>query len=65
MKSDVKKKLRILMAERGLNQRGLAQVTGLTEAIISMTVNGKYIPSADQQGRIAQALKTKSTEIFG
>ena len=58
---------RILLAirERGIRQRDLARIIGISETIISRIVNGIYNPDEILKSRIAKALKRKPEELFG
>lgn len=57
---------RLLLAirERGIRQRDLARIIGISETIISRVVNGVYNPDAVLKSRIAKALKRKQEELF-
>ena len=58
---------RVLVAirERGIRQRDLARIVGISETIISRVVNGIYNPDEVLQARIAKVLKRKPEELFG
>jgi transcriptional regulator with XRE-family HTH domain len=58
--------MRILLAirERGMRQRDLARIIGISESNISRVVNGIYNPDAVLQSQIAKALKCKPEKLF-
>ena len=56
-------RLRALRVERGLTQRDVAAVSGLTDAYISNVENGFAVPSLTTVLRLAVALGCKVTEL--
>lgn len=58
-------RLMSLMKARGMTQRQLSEVTGLTEAAISRYISGKRTPRALTIGIIANALNVTSDELIG
>ena len=49
----------------GMTQRMLADKVGTTEVTISRYVNGERIPKASVMVKIAEVLKTTTTELMG
>lgn len=56
--------LLVAIAKSGLRQQDLAKKAGVSRAVISMSVNGRYIPSKTHQQTIAKALNRPVAEIF-
>jgi len=50
--------------EKGLTQKAIAQETGISEAYLSMLINGKYIPTEFEKKNIADFLGYKQEELF-
>ena len=55
----------VALAESGMKQKDLAEKAGVSRAIISMALNGRYIPSPEHMHRIASALNSTPQELFG
>lgn len=58
-------KLLVSLAESGMRQKELAKKAGVSRAVISMTLNGRYIPSPVHMEKIAGALNSTTKELFG
>ncbi len=56
-------KLKMMLAEAGMNQAQLAKKIGVSEAVISYIVRGKREPSERVTKRIADVLGVKPNEI--
>lgn len=56
--------LRRAIFENGSTQREVAAKSGLHESIISLIVNGRYLPDDQQRIKIAHALGRYENEIF-
>ncbi len=56
--------LRRAILENGCTQREVAAKSGLHESIISLIVNGRYLPDDQQRIKIANALQRHQNEIF-
>ena len=50
--------------ERSKTQRLVSKETNIPEAVLSMIVNGKYIPDENQKREIAKALSYKVEDLF-
>jgi len=61
-KKNIRLKKRLL--DVGKTQKKLAHDTGIGESWISLIAAGRYIPTTDQQIRIADALECQPEEIF-
>ena len=61
MKID-KRKVRIILAEQGLNQRALAKKMGVSEAYVSNTISRNY-PKIETVENMANALGKKVEDI--
>lgn len=53
------------MIDLDLNQRELARISGMDAGRISMTINRKYRPTAEEWERIARALDAPVEELRG
>lgn len=53
-----------LMAEKGLNQPGLAKNSGIPRDQISRYCNGHSLPGAKNQDRLAKALGVSRTDLL-
>lgn len=60
-----KTKLKIVLFERGIKHRWLAEQAGIKEQTISDIVNGKRRPTLDNALKIAKALGVSVEELFG
>ncbi len=62
-----RKNLQLIMAlaESEMKQKDLAEKAGVSRAIISMALNGRYVPSPEHMHRIACALDSTAQELFG
>jgi transcriptional regulator with XRE-family HTH domain len=56
--------LRLAILENGCTQREIAAKAGIHESIISLVVNGRYIPDERQRRNIAIALGRYEDELF-
>jgi transcriptional regulator with XRE-family HTH domain len=56
--------IRIKLAELGMTQRGLARLTGIPEAHLSMIISGRMIPTSIQEETIGNALGCRVSELF-
>ncbi len=56
--------LRNAIFASGLTQRFVAKQAGVPEAVLSMIVNGKYLPDDLEKLRIAQVVGKSETELF-
>lgn len=65
MTSSIGARLTILMKERGMSQKQLAEATSLTPAAVSRYVNGERVPRAITIAALAKALDVKSADITG
>ena len=54
-----------LMKQNGINQKELAQKSGVTESAMSYYVRGDRTPRSDVLTRIANALKTTTDYLLG
>lgn len=57
-------KLRSAIFEIEKTQRWLSRETGISEAIISMVINGRYNLDSAQKSRVAEALGKLEGNIF-
>ena len=57
-------KLKLELWLRGQTQRELAERSGLNESVISLILNGRYLPDSIQRARIADALQKPEKEVF-
>lgn len=53
------------MTARGIKQKELAELTGISKSMISEYVNGKYEPKQDNIFKIAKALNVKESWLMG
>ena len=58
-------KVLVARKERDINQRDLAERTGISQADISRIERGGWIPPADIQDKLAEALGTTASALFG
>lgn len=58
------KKLRVLLAERGLTQIALAACLGISPASLSYWMKGHYRPPKEAQERIARFFGIQMDELF-
>ncbi len=65
MPASIGAKLTILLRERGMSQKELAEATNLTPAAVSRYVNGERVPRAITIAALAKALGVKPTDITG
>ena len=56
--------LRHMMKKSGINQAELSDLSGLTEASVSMLMNGQRSPALETIVKIRKALPFKYDEIF-
>lgn len=57
-------RIKEVMAERELTQRGLASMAGLTQKSISLYVNGRREPPLESLYQIAKALNVKGSDLI-
>lgn len=65
MQTSAGARLKALMKERGMNQKQLAEATGLTPAAVSRYVNGERTPRAITVAAMAKALGVEPADITG
>lgn len=58
-------RLTLLLRQRGLSQKDLAESTGLTPAAISRYVNGERMPRAIVLAKIAKTLGVQTEDLTG
>lgn len=58
-------RIKTAMRERGLNQRLLAQKTGVTEQSISRYINGQRTPNVKVMGKLSIALNASPGYFYG
>lgn len=58
-------RLSALLNQRGLSQKDLAELTGLTPAAISRYISGARTPRAIVVAKIAKALEVQPDELVG
>jgi transcriptional regulator with XRE-family HTH domain len=61
---DKNRNLVLALMDNRFTQRELARRSGVHETRLSLIVNGRLIPSENEAGRIAQALKRKPLDLF-
>lgn len=59
-----KEKVALFMMKERLNQRQLAQISGLSQSTINLILLHKRRPNTATIGRLANALKVDPTEIL-
>ena len=64
MEKKISKKIRELRKAKGLDQKTLAQRTGLNRSYISLLENGKKTAAVSSLSRIANALGVRLGEFF-
>ena len=57
-------KLKKILFEQDISQRDLARSSGIHESIISMIVNGKYLPDDLQMQKISRVIGLDPEVIF-
>ena len=62
---DIRKSIKVSMAVTDINQKELAELTGLTEATISNIINGKNSPSMRTIEKIANAFQISVDGLLG
>lgn len=60
----LKNKIKTLRQNKGLTQKGLAEMIGTTQNTISSIETGQYSPTAYLSGLICVALETKWEDVF-
>jgi transcriptional regulator with XRE-family HTH domain len=65
MNRKINTELKKILIDRGLTQRELARATGMHEVTLSLIIRGVYVPSGDQQERIARILGKDTKFLFG
>jgi transcriptional regulator with XRE-family HTH domain len=64
-KAIVSANLKRLVADRGMTQRELADLTGYGVMTINDAINGRKMPGGGLVANLAEALKTTADEILG
>lgn len=59
------RRIEVLLKKRGMNQKGLAELIGVTEATISRYVTGERLPKSAILANMATALHTTSDYLLG
>ncbi len=62
---ELKERIKMLMEERRLNQKDLANLSGITEASMSKYLSGERTPRIDVIVNIANALHVTVDELIG
>jgi len=57
--------LRHVLAQKGWTSRKLAEVTRLSQATISLLINGHHKPHLSTKKLIAEALGVEASDLFG
>jgi transcriptional regulator with XRE-family HTH domain len=57
-------RLRLKLLEKGLTQREVARKAGMTEGLMSLIVNGRFIPDEQQKEKIAKAVGLPEVDLF-
>lgn len=57
-------KFKTLILEKGIKQRHIAKKSGINECIISLIVNGRYMPDKLQRTKIAKAMRMTENDLF-
>jgi len=57
-------KLKMVILGKGIKQRHIAKKSGINECIISLIVNGRYVPDKIQRAKIAKAMLVPEDELF-
>jgi transcriptional regulator with XRE-family HTH domain len=65
IKDIISKRLNILISENNINQRELAEKTGISEVTISRYINGQRIPTVENLVRIAKVFNVSTDYIVG
>ena len=65
MKAKHNRDLKILMMDLRMNQTALAEKSGVPRSTLNAIVNGRLVPSDQQEEKIAAAVGKSSEEIFG
>ena len=61
----VQERIKMLMEERGLTQKELANLSGITEASMSKYLSGERTPRIDVIVNLANALHVTTDELIG
>ena len=62
---NVRKAIKISMAQTEINQKKLSELSGISETTISNTVSGKSSPSILTLSRLAKAMGLSYSELVG
>lgn len=62
---ELNERLKMLMKEKGLNQKELAKISGITEASMSKYLSGERTPRIDVIVNLANALQVTTDELIG
>lgn len=62
--AEVTNRIKILRAEKGMTQEGLAEKTGVTRQTIIAIEKGKYVPSLELAFKICGVFNKKIEEVF-
>lgn len=65
IKDIISKRLNILISENNINQRELAEKTGISEVTISRYINGQRIPTVENLVRITKVFNVSTDYIVG
>jgi len=57
-------RLKFAIFEEGLTQKEVARRAGLDPAIISLIINGRYVPDSIQRAKIVKVLNKNESELF-
>jgi transcriptional regulator with XRE-family HTH domain len=57
-------KLRLKLLELGLTQREVARKASITESLMSLIANGRFIPDEQQKDRIAKIIALPKEDLF-
>ena len=58
-------KLKAAIFKKGLSQKGLAPMVGISEGWLSLIINGRVNPTQEEMSKIAAVLETKQEILFG
>ena len=61
---NIKKALRKAMAERDIDQKDLAELSGISKTTISQTMTGKTSPNSATISKLAQGLGFSYSELI-
>ena len=61
---DIQKSIRIAMAQNGINQKELSELSGISENTISKALLGKSMPSTKTLNSLAEAMNMDYFEFI-